>query len=326
MHTQKLGVIGVGHVGSHVFTQAMNSGLYGEIVAIDSRSDRLKGESLDQSHATGLSSRHNVKVHIGDYADLQDADVIIISATHVYPPGELPADRQALLENNVPIFKEIVENIKKYTTDAILIWISNPVDTAVYMTSEVFGYPREKVLGTGTLLDSARLRYTLGKHYDVAPQAVQAYMLGEHGFSAFAALSRATIAGIPYDDLESYFPEAETLSAADLTEKVVQSAYDVANNKLGVTDVAVAQSAVQLAHSILLDEKMIYPVSSVLAKGTYGLENDLAISVPTVVGRQGVVRVIDISLSEEEQKRMDNTIDKIQESVDLGKERAQALA
>lgn len=317
---QKLGIIGVGHVGNHVFTQAMNSELFSDIVVIDSRENLAVGQMYDQVHATGLFSQNNVSVTANDYSQLEDADVIIISATHVYPPGEVPGPRQELLEKNVPIFKEVTENIMKYTQDALLIWISNPVDTAVYLCSEVFGYPREKVVGTGTLLDTSRLKYIIGKHYVVSPNSVSAYMLGEHGFTALACLSRASIAGIPYEKLPEYFPEIEPLTLEDVTKQVVDSAYDVFNNKSGVTEVAIAQAALTIARSILLDEKAVYPVASVVPAGTYGADESIAISLPSVVGKMGVEKTIEVSLSEIEEKLMEVSVQEIVNSIQLGKQ------
>lgn len=317
---QKLGIIGVGHVGNHVFTQAMNSELFSDIVVIDSRETLAVGQMQDQVHATGLFSQHNVGVTANDYSKLADADVIIISATHVYPAGETPDNRQELLEMNVPIFKEVTENIMEYTTDALLIWITNPVDTAVYLCSEVFGYPRENVLGTGTLLDTSRLKYILGNHYGVSPNSVSAYMLGEHGVTALACLSRTSIAGIPYEELSEHFTDVEPLTLEDVTKKVVDSAYDVFHYKSGVTEVAIAQAALTIARTILLDEKAIYPVSSVLPAGTYGAPETISISVPSVIGKNGVEKTLEVSLSEKEEQLMGLSVNEITRSIQLGKE------
>ena len=318
--TQKLGIVGIGHVGNHVLTQAMNSELFAEIAVVDSREHLVTGQMLDQVHATGLPNQNNVTVHTNDYSELKDADIIIISATYVYPPGEIPGPRQELLEKNVPIFKDVTEKIMEQTTDAILLWISNPVDTAVYMCSEVFGYPREKVLGTGTLLDTSRLKYTLGNHYGVSPNSISAYMLGEHGFTALACLSRASIAGIPYSQLSEHFPDIEPLSLENVSQEIVDSAYYVFNNKSGVTEVAIAQSAITIARSILLDEKAIYPVASYAPEGTYGADQSLAISLPSVVGKSGVEKVFTVSLSEEEEKKMDISVNEILNSIQFGKQ------
>ncbi len=316
---QKLGIIGVGHVGNHVFTQAMNSELFSDIVVIDDREDLAVGQMYDQVHATGLFSQNNITVTANDYSQLEDADVIIISATHVYPPGEVPGPRQELLEKNVPIFKEVTEKIMEYTTEAFLIWISNPVDTALHLCAEVFGYPREKVIGTGTLLDSSRLKYILGKHYGVSPNSVSAYMLGEHGFTALACLSRASIAGIPYENLSEYFPEIEPLTLEEITKKVVDSAYDVFYNKAGVTEVAIAQAALTIARSILLDEKAVYPVSSVRPADTYGASESLSISLPSVVGKDGVEKTMEVTLSQGEEQLMAASVNQITASIQFAK-------
>lgn len=317
---QKLGIIGLGHVGNHVFTQAMNTEMFSDIVVIDVCKELAEGQMYDQVHATGLYGQNNINVIANDYSALSDADVIIISATHVYENGKVPADRQELLKDNVSIFKEITESIMKYTKDAYLIWISNPVDTAVYLCSEVYGYPSEKVIGTGTLLDSSRLKYILAKRYNVSPSSVNAYMLGEHGYTSFACLSHTSIVGIAYEELYKYFPDVATLSLEKITKEVVDAAYIVFNKKAGVTETAIGQVAIRLARAILLDEKAVLPVSSVQSAATYGSNEKLAMSLPSIVGKDGVEKVLNISISEEEKEYMKNTINEIQKSIKLGKE------
>ena len=318
MKSQKLGIIGVGHVGEHVLAYASSSNLFGEIVVIDSREELAFGEALDQDHATGLLSRPNVNIYSSnDYNDLSDADVIIVSATHVYPNGEVPADRQQLLTNNASIIRSIMKNISEVTQEAIIIFITNPADTVIYMAANEFSYPKERMMSTGCMLDSARLRYIIGKHYGVDPKSVSGYMMGEHGYSAVPILSRVSVAGIPYDQLSEHFPDIEPLTADEVQEKVVQAAYEVFDNKFRVTNAAVAQSSIELARSILLDEHSIYPVSTPLFDGEYNTERPVAFSTPTVVTRQGWTKRFEVSLNEWETEKLNASAESIRASIDL---------
>lgn len=318
MKSQKLAIVGVGHVGEHVLAYASSSDLFGDIVVIDTRENLAFGEALDQAHATGLLSRNNVSIRsTNDYNEVKDADVIIVSATHVYPYGEVPADRQELLTNNAQIIRFVMKNISAVTKEAIIIFITNPADTVVYMAATEFDYPAERVMSTGCMLDSARLRYVLGEHYQVDPKSVSGYMIGEHGYTAVPVLSRVSIAGIPYDELKDHFPEVQPLSPEKIQEKVVQAAYEVFNNKIGVTNAAVAQSAIELARSILLDEHSIYPISTPLLEGEYDTDQPVAFSTPTIVTRQGWTKRFQVQLNDWEKEKLAQSAQSIRASIDL---------
>lgn len=318
MKSQKLAIIGVGHVGEHVLAYASSSDLFAEIVVVDTRQNIAFGEALDQVHATGLLSRHNVNIYSStDYNDVRDADVIIVAATHVYPHGEVPADRQELITNNASIIRSIMKNISEVTQDAIIIFITNPADTVIYMAANEFAYPKERMMSTGCMLDSARLRYIIGKHYGVDPKSVSGYMMGEHGYSAVPILSRLSIAGIPYEELSDHYPNIEPLKVEEIQEKVVQAAYEVFDNKVGVTNAAVAQSSIELARAILLDEHSIYPVSTPLLDGEYNTDRPVAFSTPTVVTRQGWTKRFEVSLNEWETEKLNESAASIRASIDL---------
>ncbi|XJS10241.1 L-lactate dehydrogenase [Aerococcaceae bacterium WGS1372] len=318
MKTQKLAIVGVGHVGEHVLAYASSSDLFGEIIVIDTRENLAFGEALDQAHATGLISRQNVNIRsTNDYNEVSDADVIIVSATYVYPYGEVPADRQELLTNNAQIIRSIMKNISKVTQDAIIIFITNPADTVVYMAANEFNYPAERIMSTGCMLDSARLRYVLGRHYQVDPKSVSGYMMGEHGYTAVPVLSHVSIAGIPYEELSEHFPDIQPLSPEDIQEKVVQAAYEVFDNKVGVTNAAVAQSSIELARSILLDEHSIYPISTPLLDGEYGTDKPVAFSTPTVVTRKGWTKRFEVTLNDWEKEKLAESAQSIRASIEL---------
>lgn len=316
MKTQKLAIIGLGHVGSSVLATAVQTELFGEIVLLDTKKEKAFGEGLDQTHAGGLLSRRNIKIYAGSYEDIADADIVIVAATYIYEDGQIPADRQALLKDNLPIIAEVMENIVAHTQTAMLIFITNPADTVIYLASQ-YDYPSSLMLSTGTMLDSSRLRQLLGEYYHLDPKSISGYMMGEHGYTAFPVLSHLTIGGISYEELPKYFPDRPLLSAQAIKEKVVQAAYDVFDAKVGVTDAAVAQSAIDIARCILLDEKGIYPVSVPMTREEYGLSGKCAYSIPCVLGRQGVEKQLFVSLNEWEQEKLAESVKSIEQSIQL---------
>lgn len=318
MRGHKLAIIGAGHVGEHVLAYASSLNLFSDIVAIDLLEDKAYGEALDQTHATGLISRQNINIYSSnDYNDIADADIIIVAATHVYPGGIPPADRQDLIGDNASIIRSVMSNISEVTQDAICIFITNPADTVVYMAATEFDYPVGRVMSTGCMLDSARLRYVLGNHYGVDPKSVTGFMMGEHGFSAVPVLSHVNIAGIPFDQLDQHFPEVEPLEPGDVQQLVVDAAYKVFNAKSGVTNAAVAQSAIELARSVLLDERSIYPVSTVFSKGEYGTDKPVAFSAPTVVTRNGFEKRFELDLNDWETEKLKESTDSIRASIEI---------
>ncbi len=314
---QKLVIIGSGHVGEHVLAYAVSSELFGEVAIIDPRDQIAFGEALDQAHATGLLSRNNVDIHEGDYEDVHDADIIIVTATYYYYPDPIPEDRQVLLGNNAEIVRDIMKNISTRTKEPIIIFITNPADTVVHIAATEFDFPVNKIMSTGCMLDSSRLRYYIGQHYGVDPKSVSGYMMGEHGYTAFPALSHLTVGGIAFDDLETYFPEIAPLEPHEIKDKIVESAYEVFRAKVGVTNAGVAQASIDLARAVLLDEKSILPVSTYCGEGTPYADNPISYSTPTIVGRQGWERQLFVSLNEWEQEKLDTSIASIRANIKL---------
>lgn len=317
MHKNKLVVVGVGHVGSYVLADAMKLRLFSEIAVIDIRDDVAYGEALDQAHATALTYMANVDVHVGDYADCADADVIIIAAGPSVlkdedNPNAMP-DRALLTRDNAAVIREVMAGITRYTQEAIIILITNPLDTMTYIAQNEFGYPAGRVFGTGTMLDSARMRKIISQHYGVDPKSVSGYMMGEHGMTAFPVLSRVSINGMRHEELSTYFPEVAPLHPDEVREGVVKAAYDVLNGK-GWTNAGVAQAAITLAQSVLLDEKSVHPVCMTL-QGEYGQEGDVALSLPALIGRDGVEKVFPVALDEWETQKLRESIAYIQETM-----------
>lgn len=319
MKRNKLVIVGVGHVGSYVLADAMKMGLFAEIAVIDIDKDVAFGEALDQAHATALTYMSNTTVRAGDYSECADADVIICAAGPSMLKSEEDAmpDRAQLASVNSEIVREVMTGITKYTKDAIVILITNPLDTMVYIAENEFGYPKGLVFGTGTMLDSARLRKIIATNYDIDPKSVTGYMMGEHGHTAFPVLSRLNVQGFGEKELDQVFQGKIPLSREDIKQQVVQAAFDVLNGK-GWTNAGVAQAAVTLAKAVLLDERSVFPVSTTL-HGQYGYDGDVALSMPCIIGRNGVEKQLEIALDEQELEWLDQSAQYIQKAMKVAK-------
>lgn len=315
MHKNKLVVIGVGHVGSYVLADAMKTGLFAEIGVIDILENVAYGEALDQAQATALTYMNNVNVTSGGYEQCEDADVIIVAAgPSMLPDPDDPTkqpDRSLLTKVNCKVIREVMNGITKYTKEAIVILITNPLDTMVYIAENEFGYPSGRVFGTGTMLDSARLRKLVADTYKIDPKSVTGYMMGEHGSTAFPVLSHVNVSGIPFTELNNYFePTADIQDPEVVKTSIISAAYEVFNGK-GWTNAGVAQAAVTMAKAVLLDENSVYPASTTL-RGQYGHDADVALSMPCVIGREGILKQIPVALNDWETKKLNESISFIQ--------------
>lgn len=319
MKRNKLVIVGVGHVGSYVLADAMKLGLFAEIAVIDTDKDVAFGEALDQAHATALTYMSNTTVRAGDYSECADADVIICAAGPSMLKSEEDAmpDRAQLASVNSEIVREVMTGITKYTKDAIVILITNPLDTMVYIAENEFGYPKGRLFGTGTMLDSARLRKIIATNFDIDPKSVTGYMMGEHGHTAFPVLSRLNVQGFGEKELDQVFQGKEPLSREGIKQQVVNAAFDVLNGK-GWTNAGVAQAAVTLAKAVLLDERSVYPVSTTL-HGQYGYYGDVALSMPCIIGRNGVEKQLEIALDAQELAWLHQSAQYIQEAMKVAK-------
>ncbi|MBL3568540.1 L-lactate dehydrogenase [Rhodovulum sulfidophilum] len=318
MHTNKLVVIGAGHVGSYVLADAMKIGLFAEIGVIDILENVAFGEALDQAQATALPYMSNIKVTSGGYEQCVDADVIVVAAgPSVIPDPDDPKaepDRTLLTTTNCQVIREVMAGIVRHTTEAIVILITNPLDTMVYIAENEFGYPRGRVFGTGTMLDSARLRKVVADACGIDPKSVTGFMMGEHGSTAFPVLSHVNVAGIPFADLGRHFEalgdirDPETVKA-----RVISAAYDVFNGK-GWTNAGIAQSAVTMARAVLLDERSVFPACTTL-RGQYGHDGDVALSMPCLLGREGIVKQLPVGLNSWEAEKLAESIAFIQSAM-----------
>lgn len=308
----KIGIVGLGHEGSQVLTEVIQLGIFREIVSIDIIEHLSDGEALDHQHTRSLYSTNNVNIKGGNIADLNDADVIIIAAGESIQQGSEAPDRTLLTEASTRVIRDVMGQIAKVTKDAIIIVITNPLDTILYIAQTEFDYPKEKIFGTGTTLDSARLRSVIGDYYNVDAKSVQANMLGEHGMTAFPAFSKITIDGIPISEYTQIVGK-ELINEDEIKDYVVQVANDVLNYK-GYTNAGIAKVAATLAKAVILDERSVFPVCTVIDK-EYGYSGDVAFSIPSIIGKDGVVQKLEVTLNEKELKLLHDSASFIKEII-----------
>ena len=297
INDRKVAIIGCGFVGSSSAFALMQSGIFSEMVLIDVDRNRAEGEALDISHGVPFASP--MKIYAGDYSDLGDAAMVVVTAGAAQKPGETRLD---LVNKNVAIFKSIIPQIRESGFSGVLLIVSNPVDVLTYAAIQMSGLPEAKVIGSGTVLDTARLRYMLGEHVDVDPRDVHAYVMGEHGDSELVAWSSATVAGVPlseFCELHGHYQHRE--AEARIAEDVKNSAYTIIEKK-HATYYGVAMAVRRICTAVMRDEDCVLPVSSLMV-GEYGL-SDLCISMPTIVGRNGVVGRVPVSINDDEEKEL----------------------
>ena len=313
VNDRKVAIIGCGFVGSSSAFALMQSGLFSEMVLIDADVNRAEGEALDISH--GLPFAKPMKIYAGSYEDIADAAIAIVTAGAGQKPGETRLD---LVKKNVEIFKSIIPEIAKQDFNGILLIVANPVDILTYVAAKLSKLPQGRVFGSGTVLDSARLKYLLGEHLDVDNRSVHAFIIGEHGDSEMAAWSSANVSGIPLNDfceMRGYFKHEESMKK--ILEEVKNSAYEIIEKK-HATYYGIAMSVRRICEAIIRDEKSILPVSSI-QKGEYGIEN-VALSIPAIVGREGVEKVVPIKLSDTEKEELiksANTLKNVLDTVEF---------
>nr|WP_317449388.1 L-lactate dehydrogenase [uncultured Sellimonas sp.] len=297
INIRKAAIIGCGFVGASSAFSLVHKGLFSELVLIDANHAKAEGEAMDLSHGRPFTSP--MKIYAGTYDDISDCSLIIITAGANQKPGETRLD---LVHKNIAIFKSIIPEITKRNFEGILLIVANPVDILTYAALKISGYPKERVLGSGTVLDSARFRYLLSEHLNVDSRSVHAYIIGEHGDSELAVWSSANVSGIGINDFCELRGHYEHDEAMDRIYRTVRdSAYEIIERK-GATYYGVAMAVSRIAESIIRNEHSVLPVSS-LMEGEYGL-TDLCISVPTIVSAKGAEQVLEIPLSQEEKEKL----------------------
>ncbi len=293
---RKCAIIGCGNVGATTAFSLMKSGLFSEMVLIDIDKEKAKGEAEDLNHA--LPFLAPMEIYAGDYSDLKNAGIVIIAAGVAQKPGET---RLQLVQENTAVFKNVIGGICRYNKECILLPITNPVDILTEVTRRISGFDPARVIGSGTVLDTARLKYLLGKRLDVDSRNVHAFIVGEHGDSELPVYSSANISGI---DLAHFCGDkGDALTAKDLSELFVEvrdAAYSIIRAK-GATYYAIAEAVLRIVTAIVRNEEAILPVS-VSAAGLYDLPEGISISLPAVVGREGILRRLEIPLSAKEKR------------------------
>ena len=307
-NTRKVAVIGCGFVGAASAFALMQSGLFSEMVLIDSDPAKAEGEALDISH--GVPFAKPIKIYAGGYDDIKNASLIIITAGANQKPGETRLD---LVKKNISIFKSIIPEIKKRNFRGILLIVANPVDILTTVAQKLSGLPENRVFGSGTVLDTARLKSELGAHLNVDPRSVHAFISGEHGDSEIAAWSSANVSGIPLNkfcEMRGHFNHDEAVQkiAAD----VKNSAYEIIKRKRA-TYYGIAMSVKRICEAIVRDEKSILPVSSMM-HGEYGIEG-VSLSMPAIVGKDGIETLVPLQLSETEQADLQKSAKTLQDTL-----------
>ena len=309
VNIQKAAMIGCGAVGATSAFSLMQSGLFSELVLIDANQQKAEGEATDLSH--GLPFGRPMKIYAGTYDDLADCYLIIITAGAAQKPDETRID---LVNKNVKIFKSIITEIVKRNTEGILLVVSNPVDILTYVTLKLSGFPTNRVIGSGTVLDTARLKYLLGEHLQVDSRSIHAFIIGEHGDSELAVWSSANVSGVDLNhfcELRGHYNHMEAMER--IYTDVRDSAYEIIEKK-GATYYGLAMAVRRICESIIRNEHSILPISSLIC-GHYGLE-DVCMGVPTVVGRNGAETVLDIPLNGLEQRKLMASADALRKVLD----------
>jgi L-lactate dehydrogenase len=306
---RKGAIIGAGQVGMACAYSLLIQGSFDEMVLVDVDRVKLEGEVMDLVH--GLSFVEPAIVKAGTISDCQGADIVIITAGAKQKAGE---SRLELLERNATIFKGLISELVQYCPDAIYLIVSNPVDVMSYITWKLSGLPCNAIIGTGTTLDTARFRYLLAQDLQLDPRSIHAYIIGEHGDSEVPVWSSLNVAGTPLQSLE---PEPGAASDPQhlyrIFEHVKNAAYEVIQRK-GATSYAIGLAVTQIVQAILRDQNRVLTVSC-LTSGLYGIE-DVFLSLPAVVNRHGVNRIVRLSLSPEEEQQLKHSAQLLREVIE----------
>ena len=296
MKKGKIAIIGAGFVGSTTAYTLMLSGLASEIVMVDINIDKAEGDILDMNH--GISFVAPARMVAGDYSACQDADLVIITAGANQKPGETRID---LLKRNTAIFKGILDQLMPHLTEeAILLVVTNPVDILTYATHKLSGLPQNRIIGSGTVLDTGRLQYYISQHTGVDARNVNTYIIGEHGDTEVAAWSVTSIAGVPLDDYCAICRQCKDgvkMCKDIFYEKTKNAAYEIIGKK-GATYYAVALAVRRIVEALAGDEHAVLPVSCLLS-GEYEID-DVCLSVPAIVGAGGIHQVLEVPFSDGE--------------------------
>lgn len=298
---RKVAVVGTGQVGSTLAFALMMSGLATSIVLIDLARERAEGHVMDLNH--GLSFVQPSMIYVGDYSDCADASLVVVTAGANQKPGETRLD---LVRKNTDMFKSIIPEIVRYNPKTLLI-VSNPVDVLTYVSLKISEYPMNRIIGSGTVLDTARFRYLLSRHCKVDPRNVHAYIIGEHGDSEVPVWSQVNIGGVSF---RQYCPVCKRNclenERKEIFDQVKNAAYEIIKRK-GATNFAISLALVRIIGSILRDENSVLTVST-LVDDYYDI-NDVCLSIPVILNRNGISKILKIGLDESEINKLRHSAD-----------------
>lgn len=306
----RVALIGTGAVGSSYAFALLNQGVTEELVLIDLNKEKSEGDAMDLNHGISFAPSRT-KIWYGSYADCKDADLVVICAGANQKPGETRLD---LVEKNTKIFEGIVSQVMESGFKGIFIVATNPVDILTYAVWKFSGLPRERIIGSGTILDTSRLRFLLGEYFDVDTRNVHAYIIGEHGDTELPVWSHANIAG---KNIADWMKENNKYKKEDLQEifvNVRDAAYHIIEKK-GATYYGIAMGLVRLTKAILQNENSVLTVSAYL-DGEYG-HDDIFIGVPTVINRKGIRQIVELDLSDDEKEKFAHSVNVLKKTKDM---------
>jgi L-lactate dehydrogenase len=297
----KVVIVGTGFVGMSYAYALLNQGVVEELVLIDLDKEKAKGEAMDLNHGLAFAPR-KMTIKAGDYSETKDAGLVVITAGVNQKPGETRID---LLNRNAKIIQAVTRDIMDAGFDGILLVASNPVDVLTYVAWKESKLPSNRVLGSGTSLDTARLRYEISKYIHIDSRNIHAYILGEHGDSEFVCWSKAYVGAKPMMDVIESMKEIDFHNLEEIYVKVRDAAQEIISKKKA-TYYGIGMALVRITQAIFNNENRILPVS-VYNDGVYDIENDLYIGLPAVLNKDGVHHVVHLKLSEDEQKKLEKS-------------------
>ena len=311
INPRKAAIVGLGNVGASIAFALMAKSLYSSLVLIDANKNKAEGEAMDLAH--GLPYASPMRIYAGDYKDAADASIIIITAGAAQKPGETRLD---LIAKNARILSSIISEIKKTGFEGILLMVANPVDVLTHLAVKLSGYPEHRVFGSGTVLDTARLKYAIGERIGVDIRSVHTMIVGEHGDSEVPLWGLTNISGVPLKD----FCEARNIPATEkemdeVYVEVRDSAYAIIEKK-GATYYGIAYAVARICEAIVKDEKAILPVSNHL-HGEYGIEG-ISFAVPSIIDRHGVSSRLEVPLNGKEQLALLKSAKAMKASIEAG--------
>ncbi|WP_442594922.1 L-lactate dehydrogenase [Neobacillus sp. D3-1R] len=307
-HVNRVALIGTGFVGSSYAFALLNQDVTEELVLIDLNKEKSEGDAMDLNHGLPFAPSRT-KIWFGDYSDCKDSDIVVICAGANQKPGETRLD---LVEKNTRIFKGIVEHVMKAGFDGIFLVATNPVDILTYAVWKFSGLPKERVIGSGTILDTARFRFLLGEYFDVDTRNVHAYIIGEHGDTELPVWSHADIAGKTIQEWINKKPDYKQEDLDNIFINVRDAAYHIIQRK-GATYYGIAMGLVRLTKAILQNENSVLTVSAYL-DGEYG-QKDIYIGVPAIVNRSGIRDIVELQLNEEETQKFTNSVNVLKKNM-----------